>query len=173
MARWLGTLLGVWLAAGQAWPALAQDDALAIGLGAFSIDESDTAAEIRLEYHSAFRLFEGSLWDGFDGFAPIIGFMANSDDAVFGYAGVQVDIELDDHWVATPAFGVGGYDEGNSRDLGGVFQFHLGATLAYRVADGHRLGLTWAHISNAGIHEDNPAADSLLLTYRARLDALF
>ena len=172
MSRWLVTILVVWLIAGS--PALAQDrGALAVALGAFSVEEPDRAAELRLEYQSAIRVFERSLWSDFDGFAPLIGLMANSDGAVFGYGGIQTDIALDERWVATPAFGVGGYHEADSRDLGGIFQFHLGLTIAYGVAEGQSLGLTWAHISNAGIHEANPSANSLLVTYRVRLGDWF
>ncbi len=172
MSRWLVITLVVWLVAGL--PALAQErDALAVGLGAFSVEEYDRTIELRLEYQPGLRILEQSLWTGFEGFAPMIGLMANGDGAVFGYGGVQTDIALDERWVVTPAFGIGGYHEGDSRDLGGIFQFHLGLTLAYGFAEGQRLGLTWAHISNAGIHEANPSANSVLLTYRVRLGDWF
>ncbi len=174
MTNWHVAMIGVCLAVGAAGPAAAQShDALSIGVGAFNVEEPDRSAEIRLEYHPGLRVLQDSLWDGFDGFAPVIGLMANSDGGVFGYGGVQTDVVLAERWIANGAIGIGGYARGSGPDLGGVFEFHLSATLAYEVADGHRLGLGWAHISNATIHEANPAANSVLLTYRARLDTLF
>lgn len=174
MANWHVAVMGVCLAALTAWPAAAQsDDALSIGVGAFSIEEPERSAEFRFEYHPGLRVLEDSLWDGFDGFGPVIGLMVNSDGGVFGYGGVQTDVVLAERWIANGAAGIGGYASGDGPDLGGVFQFHLSGTLAYEVANGHRLGLTWAHISNASIHEANPAANSVLITYRARLDTLF
>lgn len=168
-------MLMICLVIGSVAPALAQDgDALAIGLGVFSVEEEEErTAELRLEYHPRYRLFEDSLWQDFDGFAPVLGLMANADGGVFGYGGFQTDIALAERWVVTPAAGIGGYHEGGSSDLGGVFQFHLGLTLAYGFDNGDRLGLTWAHISNGGIHDANPAANSVLLTYRVGFEPLF
>ncbi len=174
MHRWQVALLIAGFIVSPLSPARALDgDALLIGVGAFSVGESDRSAEIRLEYHPGLRIFQGNLWSGFDGLAPVIGFMANGDGGVFGYGGLQTDIALGDRWTATPAAGIGGYGRGDGRDLGGVLEFHLGLTLAFGIADGQRLGLTWAHISNATLHDVNPAANSLLLTYRARFDSLF
>lgn len=175
MRLWGLAMLMLCLATGSVAPALAQDgDALAVGLGVFSVEEEqERTAELRLEYHPGYRLFEGSLWQGFDGFAPVVGLMANADGGVFGYGGLQTDIALTERWTVTPAAGLGGYHEGGSSDLGGVFQFHLGLTLAYGFENGDRLGLTWAHISNGGVHDANPAANSVLLTYRVGFNSLF
>jgi lipid A 3-O-deacylase len=60
---------------------------------------------------------------------------------------------------------MGGYHEGDSADLGGVFQFRESIDLAYRFDNGHRLGVRVAHISNAGIHDKNPGEEEILLTY--------
>ena len=151
--------------------ALAQDaEALSVGIGAFNIEDSNPlAAELRLEYRPGITALDDIWGPAFGGIAPAIGLMANSDGAVFGYGALQADVFLHDDWVVTPALGVGGYHRGGSLDLGGVFQFHLGLTIAYGIAEGQHLGLTWAHISNAGIHESNPSVDSLLVTYRVRL----
>jgi hypothetical protein len=65
----------------------------------------------------------------------------------------------------TPLLAIGGYGEGSSKDLGGVFQFRQSLDLAYRFANGHRLGIRVAHISNGSIHDSNPGEEELLLTY--------
>ena len=95
--------------------------------------------------------------------------MANTDGGVFGYAGLYADFRLGDHILILPSAGAGGYSEGDSKDLGGVFEFHLGATLAYIFEDDSSLGV----ISNARINESNPGVNSLLLSYSLPLERLF
>jgi hypothetical protein len=64
---------------------------------------------------------------------------------------------------------MGGYHDGDSANLGGVFQFRLSLDVAYRFDNGHRLGVRAAHISNAGVNEENPGEEELLLTYSVSL----
>ena len=96
------------------------------------------------------------------GFA--LGLMANTDGGLFGYIGAYCDLSYKKLYV-TPQLAMGGYGEGSSTDLGGVFQFRESLDLAYRFNNGHRLGIRAAHISNASIHEINPGEEELLLTY--------
>jgi lipid A 3-O-deacylase len=58
------------------------------------------------------------------------------------------------------------YRRGSGEDLGGVFQFRLSANLAYQFHGGWRLGVHFAHISNAGIYARDPGDDELLLTVK-------
>lgn len=125
-------------------------------LNALSQDGDDASAELRIEYRV------GEKWNAL---APLFGVLATSEGAVFGYLALYTDIRVGERWYITPAAGFGGYAEGDDKDLGGVFQFHLGLDLSYRLDSGHRLGLKVAHISNAFIHDRNPGAESLLLTY--------
>lgn len=134
-------------------------DALTAGAGAFnalSQDGEDASAEFRLEYRIGEKM--GPV-------GPMFGLLATTEGAVFGYFALYSEIRLGHRWYVTPAAGIGGYSEGDDKDLGGVFQFHLGADIAYRLDNGHRIGLKVAHISNAFIHDDNPGTESLLLTY--------
>lgn len=139
-------------------------DAATVGVGAFNVipndDEravgnDDVSAEFRAEY----RLGEKVFFVG-----PMLGLMVNSDGGVFGYGGIYGDVRYRS-WVFTPAFGVGGYSQGDSKDLGGVFEFHVGLDIAYEFDGGSRLGLKLAHISNAGTQDINPGVESALLTY--------
>ena len=95
---------------------------------------------------------------------PAIGLMGNTDGGAFGYAGIYSDLAYG-NVMATPLLGAGGYVEGDSKDLGGVFQFRTGLGIAYQFDDGTRLGVRVAHISNAGIHDDNPGEEDLMLVY--------
>jgi len=158
--RFLRTLLAFFFGAVlAASPAAAQEgdpDFFTLMLGAFDFDDEEQSAE----GHVQFRL-NNKLWI----FKPQIGMMFNSDKGFFGYAGVLVDTYWGRRIVLTPSFAVGGYSEGDSKDLGGPVEFRSAIELAYRFDDHSRIGIQLSHISNAGIHEDNPGTNSLLLTY--------
>ena len=129
-----------------------------VGVGAFDVfgrDEPRRSAVGRLELRIGEKVY-------FVGLA--IGLMANTDGGVYGYGGFYADLVYGD-FVLTPFLGFGGYREGGSKDLGGVFQFRSGGTLAYAFPDGSRLGIHVGHLSNAYIHEDNDGEEDIMLTY--------
>ena len=139
-------------------------DTLALGVGAFDAFKTDPAsAEFRADYRWGQKLI-------FIG--PLVGVLANTDGGVFGYGGGYFDIQIGSV-VFTPTAGMGAYRRGGSKDLGGTFQFHIGFDVAYRLEDGSRLGIKFSHISNAFIHDINPGAESLLLTYSIPVGNMF
>ncbi len=139
---------------------------LSVGAGIYDVSGSETTAEGRFEY----RFSEANkLWH----FSPFVGLMANAEGATYGYGGIGVDISLGNRWVLTPNFAVGLYGNGDGKDLGSAVEFRSGAELAYRFDDRSRLGLTFHHISNAGLDEQNPGAESILLVYSMPFDKLF
>ena len=85
--------------------------------------------------------------------------MANSQGGLFGYFGLYGDISVGKVYF-TPQLAVGAWHQGDSRDLGGVFQFRETVELAYRFDNGQRLGFRVAHISNAHIPRSTPARKS-------------
>ncbi len=133
-----------------------ETDFLTLGAGGFDINDDQTSGEFRLEYRSDYRLWF---------IKPIVGVLANTDSGAFGYGGFGFDIFLGRRVVLTPQATIGGYHRGDSKDLGGVFQFRTGVELAYRFANRARLGISFHHISNAGIYDDNPGTENLLLTF--------
>jgi lipid A 3-O-deacylase len=130
-------------------------DTLTLGLGAFDAIDNETSAAGMVEYRFGRKVF-------FVGLA--LGLMANVDGGLFGHAGIYSDFSYKSVYL-TPQLAMGGYGEGSSRDLGGVFQFRQSIDLAYRFDNGHRLGIKVAHISNAGIHDTNPGEEEFYLTY--------
>jgi hypothetical protein len=149
-----------------------EDDLVVAAAGIFDItDLEDEAPEGRLEYLAGYRVLDYGPY--FRGFGPVVGIMANGDGGVFGYGGVFADIRLDERVMVRPEAGLGGDRRGDSRELGGVFQFHLSVDVAYRFDGGQRLGITFAHISNASVNGRNPGNDSLLLTFAVPLDRAF
>lgn len=130
-----------------------------VGLGVFDVFDKDPTAR-----RSGAGRIELRLGRKVYGIGPAIGAVANTDGGAFGYGAVYADIKYHDI-VLTPLVGMGAYHEGNSSDLGGVFQFRLALGVTYQFANQSRLGLTWGHISNADIHDKNPGQDELYLSY--------
>ena len=85
--------------------------------------------------------------------------MGNTDGGAFGYGGMYADLTYG-NLVITPLLGAGVYAEGDSKDLGGVFEFRSELGVACQFHDGTRLGLRIAHLSNAGIYHSNPGERS-------------
>jgi hypothetical protein len=139
---------------------------LDFGAGAFDIQghhEAPTSAEGKVE----FRYGKKFLYIG-----PAIGVLGDTRGGVFGYGGFYTDLALG-RFVLTPLAAVGGYHRGGSEDLGNTFQFRLSADLSYQFDNKSRLGLQFAHISNAGISQTNPGENELLVTYAIPLQLPF
>ena len=129
-------------------------DNLLLGAGVFYLRDDPSGAGT-IEYRFGRKVFV---------IGPALGLLANTGGGLFGYVGVYGDLSYRNFYV-TPLLAIGGYGEGSSKDLGGVFQFRQSLDLAYRFANRHRLGIRVAHISNASIHNSNPGEEELLLTY--------
>lgn len=139
---------------------------LALSVGAYDMNDDSTAGEFRAEY----RFSEANkLWI----FTPFIGVMATTDKAVYGYAGLGVDIPLGQRVVLIPSAAVGAYHDGDGKDLGHTLEFRTGLELAYRFDNRSRLGIAWHHISNANLGDSNPGTESVVLTYSMPTDTLF
>ena len=137
-------------------------DLLMLGLGVFDPFDNRTSAAATLEY----RLGRKLLFIG-----PALGGMANAEGGLFGYLGLYFDLSAGPVYF-TGQLAAGAYNRGDSRDLGGVFQFRQSIDLAYRFANGHRLGARVAHISNADLHDTNPGVEEDYLSYAIALDPL-
>jgi hypothetical protein len=134
---------------------------LDIGLGAFNFYRrgpapgNDVSPEGELEWRGGPRLF---------GLGPAGGVMVNGDGGTMAYAGVYTDFR-DRRWSLTPELALGAYHRGAGKALGGIFEFRLAAELDYRLRGGDEIGLRFAHISNAGIHDRNPGEQEILATW--------
>lgn len=146
-------------------PVRAQDDPafLSVGAGAFDINDSQKAGEVRLEYRFARRLWA---------FKPFLGASGTTDAAAYAYGGLLVDIHFGPRWVLTPNAAFGLYRNGSGKKLGHAAEFRTGAELAYRFDNRSRLGLAFHHISNASLGEKNPGTEILSLIYSVPFDSL-
>ena len=166
-AAWMACVASILLAGS----ASAKDAALlTIGAGLFDIESSRSQeAEGRLEYRFGYGFFESE--GAFRGFKPLIGVMANTAGAAFGYAGLAAPFAFDNgRWEVVPAAGMGGYHQGNGLFLGGTFEFHVSLGASYAVTPGSRLGLAIHHISNANTHRKNPGVNTVALTWAFAFD---
>ena len=155
------TVLSVALCAGWGvtWQTSAragEPDFFAFSAGGFDVNDDETAVDFRAEYRSDMRFWK---------ILPFIGVAGTSDEAVYGYAGLGIDIFFGRRVVLQPNAAFVGYHKGNGKDLGGEFQFRTGGELAWRLDDWSRLAIAFHHISNAGIYDDNPGTELLVLTY--------
>ena len=98
--------------------------------------------------------------------------MGTTDSAVYGYAGIGMDIFFGRRVVLTPNFAVGAYHDGDGKDLGHAVEFRSGLELAYRFDNRSRLGIAVHHISNASLGDSNPGTESVVLTYAIPTDML-
>ena len=154
----IATFVCLVLSAGTATAQIRTDepDFLVIGAGAFDIFDDHTAAE----FDAQFRL-NTRLWI----FRPQVGLFVTSDSAFYGYAGFYSDFHLGDSVVLSPSISVGGFHEGDGKDLGGAIEFRSAIELAYKFENKSRLGLQFGHLSNAGIYDENPGEEFLILNY--------
>ena len=72
---------------------------------------------------------------------------------------------INDNWSVIPSISAGYYNNGADKDLGYDVEFYSQLRLEYRLAGNARLGLGIGHISNAGIGDENPGAETAFLNY--------
>ncbi len=125
--------------------------------------QKDEAGEFRLEYRSdkKFLLFK-----------PFVGAMGTTDGASYYYAGILVDVFLGRRVVVTPSFAPGYYAHGSGYDLGHAVEFRSQLEMAYRFDNRSRLGVSFGHMSNAGLGDKNPGTESLMLNYSVPLSTV-
>ena len=151
--------------ASQAAEAPADDPPfVSIAAGGFDILHNNTAGEFRAEY----RFADKQLFI----LKPFLGIFGTTDKAFYGYGGFRVDIYLGSRWVLMPNAAIGYYQHGQGKNLGGVAEFRTGAEFAYRFDDRSRLGISFNHISNAGIYQRNPGEEEAALVYSIPFDLL-
>ncbi len=145
---------------------MAEDDPSFIAFhgGGYDVNDNETAGQLNIEYRSGWHDWYVK---------PFGGVMATTDAAIYGYAGIMLDIFFGKRIVFTPNFAVGLYSDGDGKDLGSAIEFRSGVELAYRFDNRTRLGVAFHHISNASISDNNPGTESLTLVLSLPLNNLF
>lgn len=147
------------LAAARPAAAGGEADLAALAFGPFNVNGSgngERALELRAEYRPAW-----SLWL----IRPLAGLTVTTDGGLYGYAGLLADVPLGAHLRLTPSFAAGLYGEGQGVDLGSVVEFRSGIEVAWRFDNAVRVGVSFYHLSNAGIGEQNPGTEVASLVF--------
>lgn len=165
--------LPLWLAGSHGGPLCAPRDerpadrghfALSIGRFALADLETDGFDELTGEWR-----FPRTRW----GLQPIAGLTLIEGGASYAYAGLRYELDLGADFLLAPSFAAGIYDDDNSFDLGGPVNFRSALELSWRATDAITLGLTFYHLSNGRLYEENDGSESLVLTVGLDLFELF
>ena len=70
------------------------------------------------------------------------------------------------NFILTPSIGVGYYDDGNGKALGNNIEFRSTLEASYQLKNDNRIGISFGHISNANIADDNPGVEILSFSYQ-------
>jgi hypothetical protein len=136
---------------------------VALGAGAFDITPDHPPGTQGLfdgEFH-----FGDVLWI----VSPFVGAQVSTKGSTYLYGGFGFDINFGPNFVLTPNGAVGWYQHGSGTVLGSSTEFRTGAEFDYKFADLSRLGISFHHISNAGIGKFNPGEQQIQLVYQLPL----
>ena len=129
--------------------------------GVFDYSHEGKNSELFGIQHSNEDLFK----DTFLGkISPITGFMITADSASYLYTGVQVEYEIG-KLNLTPSFSPGYYTSGDGKDLGSPLEFKTEVQLSFELLPGSKLGYSYNHVSNAGLGDKNPGANSYIFNF--------
>ena len=144
----------------SATPAAALDGkGWTLSAGIFDTARDERPVEVGIEYRfPKITLFSLPI-------TMVGGVMATENESFYVYGAFRYDHALAERWVLTPTLGAGIYEQGDGKDLGGPVEFRSGLEIAYRLANGQRVGLFFYHLSHANIYADNPGSNSLVFTW--------
>ena len=130
--------------------------------GVFDINTSSKkSSELFGIQHSNEDLFR----DTFLGkLSPITGLMITADSSSYFYTGVQAEYKIG-KLNLVPSFAPGLYTMGDGKDLGSPLEFKSELQLSIDILPGTTLGYSQSHLSNAGIGDKNPGADSYMFNF--------
>ena len=151
-------------------------DVFGIGMYDVKFDGSETNKATDFRYE---RRFDKSLLgigpeshDFFD-LKPFAGLEITSDSAGYFIAGIYLEdnigtLFLDEpsNFLLTPSFGAGYYDDGDGKKLGNNIEFRTTLEVSYQLKNKNRIGLSFGHISNANLGDNNPGVEIICLTYQ-------
>jgi lipid A 3-O-deacylase len=151
---------------------------VSIGFFDFELDKdlqgNNLTGDLRFEQRYDNILFEiGPEEDNFFFLKPFYGIELTGDSAVYLNSGFYIDDNLGELFTGkknnfnfTPSFGAGYFDNGSGKNLGNWLQFKTTLEISYLLKNNNRIGLSFAHISNANIGDKNPGVEILSFSYQ-------
>ena len=153
---------------------MAADPGALVSLGVGGTDvlnqQARAAADFRFEYRSGLSLLP--FFENYFKVKPLAAFETTSRQAVFGGAGILIEVPLGKHFVLTPNFVPGVYGQGNGKNLGSWVEFRSTFEGGYVFDDGSRLTASFGHTSNAGIGRHNPGTEAFVISFQVPLSKL-
>ena len=123
-------------------------------------DHKESAGLIGLQ-HQTDDLFR----DSFLGkLSPITGGFLTENNAVYVYTGAQAEYNLG-IIKFTPSFAPGYYNSVDGKDLGSALEFKSEVQMSLNLSDSTEFGMSYNHISNAGLGDKNPGANSYMVNF--------
>lgn len=154
----------------------------AVAGAAHVLDDEEVAALGGVE--ARWDVFRLPLGERYLPIEPALGLTANDDGGTYGYLSFRLDLAetaaaltggeppppaAHRRWRLIGYTGLGHYRPGDGgRELGGPLEFRSGLELSRRMGPRSRLGLSFDHLSNAGVYDPNPGSESLVLVWTWR-----
>ena len=99
--------------------------------------------------------------------SPITGAQLMANNATYVYSGVQAQYKLG-KLNFNPSFTPGLYGEGDGKNLGHTLNFKTELQLTVDMFKNTEFGVKYNHLSNGGIGDKNPGANSYMLNFLKR-----
>ena len=96
--------------------------------------------------------------------SPITGGFLTEKNAFYLYTGAQAEYDLG-LFTITPSFAPGYYNSGDGKDLGSALEFKSEIQMSLNLSDSTEFGMSYNHISNASLGNQNPGANSYMLNF--------
>ncbi len=171
LGRWLG---GPLIACRLLTPVVAHADPDLISVGAGGTDilsqQSRAAGDFRLEYRFGVSLLP--FFEQYIKFKPLIAGETTTRQSVFGGGGLWLDISIGAHFALTPQVVVGGYGQGNGKNLGSPFEIRTTLEAGYVFDDQTRLSVSFSHTSDGGVVRRNPGTEAAVISYQVPVASL-
>jgi hypothetical protein len=147
---------------GSASTAAAQEVTVGVGLnGRISDNDPNAAVGLDLTFGDLAQIWRLQLGLG-------AALAVNSDGDLWGGAGPVLWLDLGEGWRAEGSVMAGLYAD-KVEDLGGPVQFHSRLGISYALTTAWRLGASVGHSSNAGLYDENPGIERVMLTLTHKL----
>ena len=129
--------------------------------GLFDFSDQNQKGQIFGIQHQNDDLFRNSFLGKL---SPITGGWITGNNSVYLYTGAQAEYDLG-FLTITPSFGPGLYNAGDAKDLGSPLEFKTEVQMSLNLSDSTEFGMSYNHISNAGLGDKNPGANSYMVNF--------
>lgn len=156
-------------------------DIISFGLGWFDIDKNTPrrqAFEQRFEYRWGMSLLSRAhnyftAWDPYVQIHPLAGLQTSNRGQLYAYGGLAMDIFAGRHIIFTPSIVGGLYARGDGKDMGDVYEFRSTFEAGWRFDNEMRVVGYFGHLSNGGLGDCNPGAESAGLYVHVPVGVMF